>query len=142
MKKKLETFILENLNYTQFMLHDLDETRFSAYTKLYHGTGVQPIYSYTMNLIYQLEERGVLNDTYLESICQFLEFEQITNIDMLINKLSTRRSQSEGLIPLTLIEMQNMTQCIKFIARDNCIDLSRIYNISEMTNTVRKMKHY
>jgi hypothetical protein len=141
MKNTIETFIIENINYTQLMLHDLDEKRFNAYIS-YHQTSIQAIHSYLINLIDQLNDKGVLNEKYLTSICQFLDINEVDNIDSLINILEQKRIRSDGLVPLTLIELQNMIQCIKFIARDSCIDINRISSISDLTDTVRKMKQF
>ncbi|MBL7935004.1 MAG: hypothetical protein JNM51_04255 [Bacteroidia bacterium] len=141
MKNTIETFILENINYTQLMLHDMDENRFNAYTS-YHQTSVQSIHSYLMNFIHQLNDNGSLNETYLKNICQFLDIKDIDNIDTLICVLERKRVQSDGLTPLSLNELQNMVQCIKFITKDNSIDINRISSISELTNTIRKMKQY
>ena len=141
MKNNIETFILENINYTQLMLHNLDENRFNAYTS-YHQTSLQSIHSYIMNLIHQLNDSGSLNDKYLKDICQFLDIEEVGNADELFSVLNDKRIKSDGLTPLTLNELQNYIQCIKFIGKDNSIDINRISSISELTNTVRKMKQY
>jgi hypothetical protein len=52
MKNNIETFILENINDTQLMLHNVDENRFNAYTS-YHQTSIQQIHSYLIGLIHQ-----------------------------------------------------------------------------------------
>ena len=141
MKNTIETFILENINYTQLMLHDIDENRFNAYTS-YHQTSIQSIHSYLINLIHQLNDNGSLNETYLKNICQFLDIKDIDNVDTLISALDRKRVQSDGLTPLSLYELQNYIQCVKFIAKDACIDINRISSISELINTVRKMKQF
>lgn len=141
MKTNIETFILENINFTQLMLHNLDENRFNAYTS-YHQTSLQSIHSYIMNLIHQLNDNDTLNEKYLKDICQFLDIKEVSDVDELFNILTNKRIQSDGLVPLTLNELQNYIQCIKFIGKDKCIDINRISSISELTNTVRKMKQY
>ena len=97
MKNNERNFILENINYTQLMLHDLDEQRFNAYIS-YHQTSFQSIHSYVMNLIHQLNDNGVLNETYLNAVCQFLNIERVNNVDDLINVLNDKRIQSDGLV--------------------------------------------
>lgn len=134
-----ETIILENIYFTQLMLHNLDEQQFNAYTS-YHQTSILQIHSYVVNLVHQLNDKGVLNERYLNAICQFLDMEQIDNVDTLISILNEKRIQSNGLEPLTLLEFQNMLQCVKYMANDSNVDITRISGISEMTNTVRKMK--
>lgn len=141
MKNTIETFILENINYTQLMLHDLDENRFNAYIS-YHQTSIQQIHSYLIGLIHQINDNGSLTDTYLKHICQFLELKEIENVETLISVLDRKRVQSDGLTPLTLIEFQNYIQCIKFMAKDSCIDMNSLSGISELTNTIRKMKQF
>jgi hypothetical protein len=78
----------------------------------------------------------------LKNICQFLDLKSINNVDTLISVLDRKRVQSDGLTPLTLIEFQNYIQCVKFMAKDSCIDMNSLSGISELTNTVRKMKQY
>ena len=141
MKNTAETIILENINFTQLLLHDLDEQRFNAYTS-YHQTSILQIHSYIVNLLYQLNDKRVLNEKYLNAICQFLDIEQVDNVETLISVLNEKRIQANGLEPLTLVEFQNMIQCVKFMAKDSNVDVTRIVGISEMTNTVRKMKLY
>lgn len=141
MKNNNETFILENINYTQLMLHDIDENRFNAYTS-YHQTSIQSIHSYLINLIHQLNDSGSLNEVYLKNICQFLDIKDIDDVDTLISVLDRKRVQSDGLTPLSLYELQNYIRCVKFIAKDACIDINRISSISELINTVRKMKQF
>ena len=63
MKNTAETIILENINFTQLLLHDLDEQRFNAYTS-YHQTSILQIHSYIVNLLYQLNDKRVLNEKY------------------------------------------------------------------------------
>ena len=117
MKNNIETFILENINYTQLMLHNLDENRFNAYTSC-HQASLQSIYSFIMNLIHQLNDNGSLNDVYLKEICQFLDIEEVGNVDELFSVLTDKRIKSAGLTPLTLNELQNYIQCIKFIGNN------------------------
>lgn len=141
MKNTAETIILENINYTQLMLHDLDEQRFNAYTS-FHQMSILNIHSYIVNLVHQLNDKRVLNEKYLNAICQFLDIEEVDSVDTLISVLNDKRIQSNGLEPLTLVEFQNMIQCVKLMAKDSNVDVAKIAGISEMTNTVRKMKQF
>lgn len=141
MKNTNENFILENINYTQLMLHDIDENRFNSYIS-YNQTGIQKIHSYLIGLIHQINDNGTLNETYLKNICQFLDIKDIENVDALISALDRKRVQSDGLTPLTLTEFQNYIQCVKFMAKDSCIDMNSLSGISELTNTIRKIKQF
>ena len=139
MKNTSENFIVENINYAQLMLHDMDENKFNSYIS-YNQTSIQKIHSYLIGLIHQINDNGSLNETYLKNICQFLDIKYINNVDTLISVLDRKRVQSDGLTPLSLYEFQNYIQCVKFMAKDSCIDFNSLSGISELTNTVREMK--
>lgn len=139
MKATAETFIFENINYLQLMLQNISEKEFDEYIAR-HQTSFQSIHSYLLNLVYQLNDNKLLNEDYLKGICHFLDIEQVDNVDTLIEILSDRRSKSDGLVPLTLVELQNMVQCIRFMAKDKCIDLNGIYGISEFIKNLRQTK--
>ncbi len=141
MKKTIETFILENINYIQLMLQSIDEKDFDNYMT-HHQTSFQSIHSYVMNLVHQLNDNDVLSEDYLKNICHFLDIEQVNNVDTLINILEKKRVKSDGLVPLTLIELQNMIQSIRFMAKDKCIDIDRISLISEMVKSLRDIKRF
>ena len=141
MRNTAKIFILENINFTQLLLHDLDEQQFNAYTSTSYSN-IQLIHSYFVNLIHQLNDKHILNETYLKAICHFLDIEQVDNVDKLVTILNDKRIQSDGLNPLTLKEFKNLIQCVKFMAKDSNIDITRIAGISELTNTIRKMKLY
>lgn len=139
MRNTAETIILENIHFTQLLLNDLDEQQFNAYTSTSYSN-IQSIHSYVINLVHQLNDKHILNETYLKAICHFLDIKQVDNVDTLISVLNDKRTQSDGLNSLTLTEFKNMIQCVKFMARDSNVDVIRIGGISELTNTVRKMK--
>lgn len=139
MKNNIEnTFFYENINLTQLMLHTMDENKYNA-SLLSNLMSIQKIHNYLINLIHQVNDKGNLNEVYLNNICQFLVIEGINTIDDLIAHLDRRRIESDGLNHLRLYELQNYVQCIKFLAKDSCVDLNRILEFSDFTNTVRKM---
>ena len=88
------------------------------------------------SVVHQLNDNIVLNDEYLKNICHFLDIEQVDNVDILINCLNDNRIKSKS----TPTELQNMIQCISFMAKDKCIDINRIYSISEMAKSLREIK--
>lgn len=141
MRNTAETIILENIHFTQLLLQELDEQKFNAYTSTSYST-IQTIHSYVINLVHQLNDKHILDETYLKAICHFLDIEQVDNVDNLISVLNKKRTQSDGLNSLTLTEFKNLIQCVKFMAKDSNVDITRISGISELTNTVRKMKLY
>lgn len=141
LKKITETITYENINYIQLMLLSVDEKQFDAYIA-YHQTRFQSIHSYVMNLVHQLNDSNVLNDEYLKGICHFLDIEQVDNVDTLLDCLTDKRIKSDGLVPLTVTELQNLIQCIQFMAKDKCIDINRIYSISEMVKSLREINRF
>jgi hypothetical protein len=139
MKKTVDnTFVSENIHLTQLLLHHMDEHKFNKSIGA-NMMNIQKIHSYLINLIHQINDNGTLDEEYLEKICKFLNIKEIDNVDDLISYLDRRRVQSYGLTPLTLYELRDYIQCIKFMALDSCVNLTRILCISDLTNTVRQM---
>ena len=141
MKNITERIILENIHFTQILLHDLDEQAFnSCISKSY--LNFQNLHSYVINLVHQLNDKHILNETYLKAISHFLDIEQVENVNNLISVLNKKRVQSNEFNSLTFNEVKNFIQCIKFIANDNNVDINRISGITELTNVVREMNKY
>lgn len=139
MKETNKTFVFENINYLQLMLQSVDEKEFDNYL-LHHQSSFQSVYSYAINLIHQLNDNKVLDEDYLKRICHFLDISEIDNVDILIDVINAKRVESEGIVPLTLTVLQNMVQCIRFMANDKSVDLNGIYRVSEMILPLRKLK--